>query len=126
MSEGRFVLVVDDDAPSLKLMERYLGALGYESLTASSGKKGLEILHDNVDAIGLVLLDLAMPGMSGYDVCRAIRDDSTLAHLPIVAITGNVELDYMSHAIEAGADHLTTKPFSRASLEAALDDYFAV
>ena len=86
MSEPR-VLVVDDDEPTNQLMERYLGSVGAKSEYAMSGVEALEMLHRNPARYSLVLLDLAMPIMNGYDVCRAIRADPELAHLPIVAFT---------------------------------------
>ena len=64
-----------------------------------------------------------MPGMSGYDVCRAIRADEALAHLPIIAITATADADYLDEASDAGLDQVLAKPFSREELEALLTDF---
>ena len=79
------VLVVDDTPQNLKLLEDLLGFQGYEVEAASSGEEALAMIRDRMP--DLVLLDVLMPGMSGYDVCRAIRAEARLAMLPVVMIT---------------------------------------
>lgn len=119
----QMILVVDDDEPSARLLGRYLESLGQSSRMVTSGAEALETLRDEPDAFAMVLLDLAMPGMSGYDVCRAIRADETLAPLPIIAITATVDADYLEEASDVGIDRVLTKPYSREELEAILTDF---
>jgi CheY-like chemotaxis protein len=115
MAEFR-VLVVDDDEPTNRLMKRYLGSMGLESEYAISGEDALEMLRRDPDGDSLVLLDLAMPIMNGYEVCRAIRGDPTLAHLPIVAFTARAGVESQERAYEAGVDDIILKPFQRADI----------
>lgn len=123
MAMEQMILVVDDDEPSARLLGRYLESLGQSSRMVTSGAEALETLRDEPDAFAMVLLDLAMPGMSGYDVCRAIRADETLAPLPIIAITATVDADYLEEASDVGIDRVLTKPYSREELEAILTDF---
>src|SRR5207237_7013568 len=82
---GARILVVDDTPPNVKLLEDLLGFHGYEVEAAASGEEALEMMDER--APDLVLLDILMPGLSGYDVCRAIRSNPRLQMLPVVMVT---------------------------------------
>lgn len=107
------ILAVDDTPENLRLLEAILGPRGYELVTADSGTAGLEAVHrEHPD---LVLLDIIMPGLNGYDVCRRLRDDAATRFLPIVMITASGDQERVQ-ALEAGADDFIAKPFNQLEL----------
>lgn len=108
------ILVVDDSPSNVKLLRLILGAAGYRVLEASSGAEALEILRrDRPDAM---LLDVRMPGMTGYEVCRKIRDDPVFASLPVIMVTSLSLAEERIMGIEAGATDFISKPFSKNEL----------
>ncbi len=116
MTEPARILVVDDTAANVKLLADVLTARGYAVTTASSGKEALDkVATDNPD---LVLLDVVMPEMSGYEVCKAIRNDPTTALLPVVMVTALDPAQERVKGIEAGADDFLTKPINQPELMA--------
>ncbi|MBI3273049.1 MAG: response regulator [Planctomycetes bacterium] len=108
------ILVVDDDEPSLRLIERILTGVGFVPREASSGAAALELVRTRTP--DLVLLDVDMPGMSGYQVCRALRADPATKLIPIVMVTALREAGDRVRGLEAGADDLISKPFDRDEL----------
>jgi adenylate cyclase len=113
VTEAPRILVVDDLPQNIRLLEALLGPRGYDVVSASSGAEAL-VLAGRGD-IDLVLLDIVMPEMDGYEVCRTLRDDDATRFLPIVMITASGEEEKLA-AIEAGADDFVTKPFDQAEL----------
>jgi len=107
------VLVVDDLATNVRLLEAVLSPKGFRVATASSGEEALDVLGS--EHPDLVLLDIVMPGMDGYEVCRRIREDPGTAFLPVIMITASGE-DQKIRAIESGADDFINKPFDQAEL----------
>ena len=108
------VLVVDDTPQNVKLLADILQAKGYAPITAASGEEALARLA--ADAPDIVLLDIMMPGLSGYDVCRRIRADPATALLPVVLVTSLDPQQERLKGIEAGADDFVQKPFHQAEL----------
>ena len=107
------VLAVDDQPPNLRLLDAVLVPRGYRVFTAGSGQEALAMLEDlDVD---LVLLDVVMPGLDGYEVCRRIRARERTAYLPVVMITASGGQQRLA-ALEAGADDFVTKPFDQSEL----------
>jgi class 3 adenylate cyclase len=108
------ILVVDDTPMNLKLLEGVLTGHGYEVVTAASGAGALERVRD--DQPDLVLLDVVMPEMSGYEVCRRLRADEATRLLPIVMVTALDPGQERVKGIEAGADDFLTKPINQPEL----------
>jgi adenylate cyclase len=113
MTETVTILAVDDQPANLRLLDAVLSPRGYRVIRASSGEQALELLPSS--SPDLVLLDVVMPGIDGYEVCRRIRSAPETAFLPVVMITasGNQE---KTRAIEAGADDFVSKPFDQSEL----------
>jgi adenylate cyclase len=114
MSAPGRLLVVDDTPVNLKLLADLLGAKGYAVVTAASGAEALEKI--DADAPDLVLLDVMMPGMSGYEVCRKIRENPATAMLPVMMVTALDPGQERVKGIEAGADDFLTKPINQPEL----------
>ena len=113
MTEEPTVLVVDDLPQNVRLLDAVLSPRGYDVLTAGSGQEALDLLKEH--EIDLVLLDIVMPGLDGYEVCRRIREEPATAFLPVVMITASGDQE-KRQAIEAGADDFVAKPFDKAEL----------
>jgi adenylate cyclase len=107
------VLVVDDLEQNIRLLEAVLGSNGYEVRSASSGPEALERVSEDVPDI--VLLDIQMPGMNGYEVCRRLRESPATQFLPVVMVTSS-DQEVRINAIEAGADDFIIKPFNKQEL----------
>lgn len=113
MSDEAVILVVDDKAQNIRLLDAVLSPRGYRVLSAESGEKALDVLRTEQPHVAL--LDIMMPGMDGYEVCRRIRENPATAYLPVVMITAS-DTQEKVRAIEAGADDFITKPFDQAEL----------
>jgi class 3 adenylate cyclase len=114
MTGSAKILVVDDTANNVKLLRDLLTMKGYAVVTASSGPEGLEqIDKEHPD---LVLLDVMMPGMNGYDVCRRIRENPATGILPVVMVTALDPGPERIKGLEAGADDFLTKPINQPEL----------
>jgi adenylate cyclase len=113
MSDEVTVLAVDDQPQNLRLLDAVLSPRGYRVVTAGSGEEALDVLHDSVP--DLVLLDIMMPGIDGYEVCRRIRDNPATAFLPVVMITASGDQEKVS-SIKAGADDFVSKPLNQGEL----------
>ncbi len=113
MDDEPVVLVVDDQPANIRLLDAVLSPRGYRVLTAASGEQALDVLRDERPHV--VLLDIMMPGMDGYEVCRRIREHPATAYLPVVMITASDTQEKL-RAVEAGADDFITKPFDQAEL----------
>jgi class 3 adenylate cyclase len=108
------ILVVDDQPANVKLLDQLLRMTGYDVITASNGTEALEkVEKENPD---LVLLDVVMPQMSGYQVCKAIREKKDTALLPIVMVTALDPTEERLRGIESGADDFLSKPINQAEL----------
>lgn len=113
MTEPLTILAVDDEPVNLRLLEAVLAPYGHRVRIAGSGQECLDVLAG--EDIDLVLLDVVMPGLDGYEVCRRIRGDERTAFLPVVMITASDAQERVA-ALEAGADDFVRKPFDRSEL----------
>jgi len=108
------ILCVDDDETNLNVLEASLVQNGYEVILAESGGAALEII--NKQNIDLVLLDVTMPDLSGFEVCKRIKDDERYQTIPIVLVTGLTSMEDRIKGIEAGAEDFISKPFDQTEL----------
>ena len=116
MSDAEKILVVDDTPMNVRVLEDLLTAKGYQVETASSGPEALEKVEQwRPD---MVLLDVVMPGMSGYEVCQQIRKDAAMRILPVVMVTALDPGEERIKGLEAGADDFLTKPVNQPELVA--------
>ena len=111
------ILVVDDLPQNVKLLDAVLSPRGYRVVSAASGEEALEAVAE--EQPDLVLLDVVLPGMDGYEVCRRLRDRPTTRFLPVVMITAHGDQE-KPKAIEAGADDFLVKPYDQTELLARL------
>ena len=114
MNDPARILVVDDTPSNVKLLADILQARGYAVLTASNGAEALA--RTEREAPDLVLLDVMMPGMSGYDVCRKLRDNPGTAMLPVIMVTALDPAQERVKGIDAGADDFLTKPIHQPEI----------
>lgn len=105
------ILCVDDEITNLFLLESILSSTGYTVLTVSNGYKALDILKR--EKVDIVLLDVIMPDISGYEICRMIKEDDSLRHIPVIMITSLDSKEDRIKGIEAGAEEFLTKPFHK-------------
>ena len=111
------IMVVDDESRMRKLVNDFLSKKGYKVIEAADGEEAIEKLYMNKD-VALVILDVMMPKMDGWQVCKAIRKDSKV---PIVMLTAKAEEADELLGFELGVDEYITKPFSPKILVARVD-----
>jgi two-component system cell cycle response regulator len=112
------VLVVDDLAPNVNLLEARLSAEYFNVVTAFSGPEALRVAAENPPDI--VLLDVMMPGMDGFEVCRRLKADPRTRHIPVVMVTALSDSEDRVRGLEAGADDFLTKPVNDVALYARI------
>ncbi|MCS7286603.1 MAG: response regulator [Anaerolineae bacterium] len=112
------ILLVDDDPKAVKLMGYILYKEGYEIAPALSGREALELLSK--EKFDLIILDIMMPEMDGYEVCRRIRANPSTAKIPVIMLTAKAMPEDRIAGYEAGADHYITKPVLPAELVATV------
>ena len=110
------ILVVDDILPNVKLLEAKLKNEYYNVLCAYSGAEALEIIKN--EKPDMVLLDVMMPEMDGFEVCRRIKNDPETEHIPVVMVTALTDAADRVNGLEAGADDFLTKPLDDVALMA--------
>jgi DNA-binding response OmpR family regulator len=103
------ILIVDDEPSVREVLESILREEGYRTDFAENGHEGYEKARDSIP--DLILLDVTMPVMDGFEVCRRIRTESPLAQVPIIIITAIDNDEYKSRSIESGANDFLSKPF---------------
>ncbi len=110
------ILVVDDILPNLKLLEARLTAEYFDVVTAMSGTEAIPICQQGL--CDIVLTDVMMPGMDGFELCRRLKDDPTTAHIPVVIVTALDQPSDRLKGLDAGADDFLTKPVNEIALVA--------
>jgi DNA-binding response OmpR family regulator len=113
MQKGPRILVVDDDQTNLKFLKEILDD-DYQLLTVTSGEAALNIIHTFDPQV--MLLDIMLPGISGYEVCKTIRQDAKLSQMKIILISAKAMVNERQKGYESGADDYITKPFDHEEL----------
>ena len=116
------ILCVDDGPLNLSLLEAMLSPRGYEVVVATSGPQALEKIE--TEPIDICLLDVSMPGMDGFEVCRRIKSADLSRNIPVVMITSYSDMDNRILGIEAGAEDFISKPFDSAEVLARIKMLF--
>ena len=109
------ILIVDDEPFNVDLLGQELELLGYATVAAADGGQALELLA--AEPIDLVLLDIMMPGLDGYQVLWRIKADSELQHIPVIMVSALSELGSVVRCIELGAEDYLPKPFEPVLLK---------
>jgi putative two-component system response regulator len=120
--QAPLVLVIDDDEAQRQMLSRMLHREGYRALAFGDGETGLRAISEHQPQ--LVLLDLSLPRLDGFGVCRRLRADAAMATLPVIVLTGHASIDDMVTALDAGADDFLAKPFQHAELLARMRSAF--
>jgi len=112
------ILCVDDEPANLRFLEAVLAPRGYDVLKAGNGPEALQTINN--DTIDFVLLDVMMPGMDGFEVCRRIKQDENLRSIPVVMITALASKEDRVRSIESGAEDFITKPIDKSEVLARI------
>ena len=120
-SQIPLILVVDDSITVRRVTQRLLQREGYRVAMAADGLQALERLQEELPTV--VLSDIEMPRMDGFDLARNIRADARLKHLPIIMITSRIAEKHHEHAMELGVDHYLGKPYSEEELMSLVHRY---
>ena len=112
--EQRKILIVEDEVSLLKLESILLTTRGYKVSAVTDGLKALEEIKNDIP--DLVLLDIMIPGIDGFEVCRRIKADPETASLPVVMLTAKKSSADQARGVEAGADAYMTKPFKSGKI----------
>ncbi len=116
MNENERILVVDDDPDVLGTLTRALTRQGYEVESATSGDEALDKLR--LQTPHLIILDVIMPGMNGFEVCKRIRQDNAYDFVPVLFLTARGQTDDIVTGLDAGGDDYVIKPFEVSELQA--------
>lgn len=112
------ILIVEDEADILELIQYTMSREGYQAVTATTGEDGYKIARSKVP--NLIVLDIMLPGMDGLEVCRALKGDAKTQHIPVIMLTAKGEESDVITGLELGADDYLVKPFSPKVLVARI------
>ncbi|NQU16858.1 MAG: response regulator [Candidatus Saganbacteria bacterium] len=121
MAAAKMILIIDDEEDIVKALTIRLHSLGYEVVTAADGLVGLEKIR--AEKPDVVLLDIMLPKLDGYKVCRVVKYDENLKDIPIIMLTAKVTDVDKNLGKEVGADEYLTKPFSPEQLVMLIKKY---
>lgn len=107
-------MVVDDDQDTVAILARHLQREGFVPIEANSGEQCLKLVHEN--EVDVILLDLMMPGMDGFQVVKALRDDPLTAEIPVIMVTARDDLDARAEGMRLGVSDFLAKPVFRRQL----------
>ena len=116
------ILIVDDEADNVELLEEYLQSSDYFTLSAFSGEEALQILNQRADEIDAIFLDRMMPGMDGMEVLKNIKNDDKLSGIPVIFQTAKADPQSTLDGLKAGAYYYLSKPYDREQALAILDN----
>jgi len=108
------IMLVDDDPDTLSILARYVRRAGFKVVEASSGAECLRLVRQHPTDV--ILLDLMMPEMDGFAVCRALRTDSATAEIPVIMLTASDDVETRAEGMEVGVSDFIAKPVVRREL----------
>lgn len=114
MNDNKKILIIDDESSLVEMLSMRLEAHNYRVISACDGEEGLDKARSA--APDLIILDLMLPKLDGYQVCRMLKSDERYKHIPIIIFTARAQESDMKAGMEAGADAYVTKPFEPAIL----------
>lgn len=120
MKKKKDILIIDDDSRNIFALAAVLKSKRYTCLSASSAADGLDILARQKD-IGVVLMDMMMPDMDGYEALGKMRENEKMKHIPVIAVTAQAMTGDKEKCIEAGANGYVSKPINVEELEKLLN-----
>lgn len=120
MEKKKDILIIDDDSRNIFALAAVLKSKRYTCLSASSAADGLDILARQKD-IGVVLMDMMMPDMDGYEALGKMRENEKMKHIPVIAVTAQAMTGDKEKCIEAGANGYVSKPINVEELEKLLN-----
>ncbi len=117
------ILIVEDEESLLKLESILLTSKGYDVRGVSNGQAALDALAE--ESVDLVLLDIMLPEIDGFEVCRRIKADTATRHIPVIMLTAKKSRDDMARGEKVGADWYITKPFKSAMVIETIQRFLA-
>jgi len=117
-----FILTVDDSRTMRQMIGGSVEALGYQVLEAEHGKAALDLLDERGDEVELILLDVNMPVLDGFQTLQALKDDDRLRHIPVIMVTTEGEKARIIQAIRMGAVNYMVKPFTPEEIATRIVD----
>lgn len=108
------IMVVDDDPDTVSILARHLQREGFVAIEAVSGAECLRLVREH--PVDVILLDLMMPDMDGFEVCRALKDETGTAEIPVIMITARDDLDARAEGMRLGVSDFLAKPVFRRQL----------
>ncbi len=117
MTVSDTLLLVVDDTPENIMVLRSMLADRYRLKVATNGEKALRIAHSNASQLGMILLDVMMPGMDGYDVCQRLKESDDTRHIPVLFITARTAQEDKNRAQQLGAVGMLHKPVNAQELQ---------
>jgi len=121
MEKEIHILIVDDNRENLRVVSNYLKETGYQIALAMSGEDAFKVLAS--EKIDLILLDIMMPGMDGYEVCEKLKKDEKLKFIPVIFLTAKTDTDDIVRGFQAGGVDYITKPFKKEELFARVNNH---
>ncbi len=112
----RKILLIEDNDSNRDLISRYLELFEYDVTVATDGQDGLQKARADCDSLDMILMDMNLPEMDGWEVTRRLKADETTRSLPVIAITAHAMMGDREKALEAGCDDYTTKPIDFQNL----------
>ena len=123
MDQRKKILVVDDDPNIRSVIQDVLEENGYEAVHAGSGEEAVSIIKEVY--LDLVIIDVVLPGIDGWQVCKMIKGDISLTHLPVIMLTANATGSLNILSYENKADACLMKPFSNYDLSSTVNKFIA-
>lgn len=121
MDESAHILIVDDNDYNLKVVGSFLKEKDYKIAFANDGESALNLLSQN--KFDLILLDIMMPGMDGFEVCRIIKERPETKNIPVIFLTARIETESIVKGFQVGGVDYLTKPFNKEELFARVNNH---